>query len=114
MAKIDFNTVLLDLNGNPIQELDQDNTPVGITLKMVCLKALVTEVPDEKIEGAERYARYVIANKLTKATKPLNIKSEEVTKLKDLIGKMYTAIVVGRCWDLLDGLGQDTKEEVAE
>lgn len=84
------------------------------TLKHVCMDALLNpEVelgPDGKprpvdISGQKKFDRWALATKINNANGVINLKSEEITLLKNLIGKGFGPIVVGPAWDVLEGKG---------
>ena len=97
---IDFTTPLLDLQGKPF--VDDKGDPVkDFTLSKLCTNALLANYPDEQIEGAEKYKRYELANKINNAKNPA-LSVEELALIKRLVAKGYSAAFVGPAWKLLD------------
>ena len=92
-------------------------------LKHICISALMNpEIemgPDLKpravqIDGNQKFDRWHLASKIYNANGIVELDSkEEITPLKDLIGKGYGPIIVGQAWDALEGkLGMEVKETI--
>lgn len=96
---IDFGTVITDLDKNPILE---GETPV--TLKAISIRALVQHYEDEArtLTVSEKFERGQLASRIHGATEPLELKSEDVTRLKALVGKFGTSWIVFSCLSLID------------
>lgn len=94
--KINLNAPMLDLNN---QKIKQDNGKL-FTLKDVCIISLLSN--DESVKtGVEKMKRFLLSSKIQKAN-DLDLKAEEIVLLKDSIGKVYNALIVGRAYELLD------------
>lgn len=115
--EIDFNTVLKDLDDKDIKrniysgDYDAYGNPVKtgdeiLTLGMVCRDSLVNLTGDElKLPGDKKDDRYHLAGKIRKSEKeekPINLKSEDITLLKELIGVKYMPLIIGDAWKILD------------
>ena len=100
--KVDVDKMIEGLDGNGIPK-DEKGEPT--LLKDVCVAALVSELPSdrEKADGAEKFKRYILAGKINKGG-VVELTADEVTMLKDRIGKGYGALVVGPAWTLLEAL----------
>lgn len=97
--KINFDTVILDLKGNPVPA-GEDNKPT--TLGDISCIALQASFPDEQsLEGKEKFNRFKLAVKLSNGGE-IDLSSEDVALIKKLIGKAFTNVVVGRAWEILD------------
>lgn len=96
---IDFNQELKQLNGHSF--VDPDGKETKTTLGQICEQALLAAYPDEKdLPGAEKFERWKLATKVKGPD--VNLSSEELTKLKMLIGKAFPPLVVGQAWKMLD------------
>lgn len=101
--RIDLNEVLLDLDCNVIEEARKSGEVKKLTLKFVCVNSLLTiSKEDMSINGVEKNERYLLALKLS-LKDTIELKVEEIVKIKDAIGKVYLPLVVGRAWELLEG-----------
>lgn len=103
---IDFTQVIKNLNGEPFttQGVTQkpDAKPENLTLGDVAVNALETPVPDDsKLTGEDKFKMDLLARKVYKA-KSVSLTPEEIKTIKDRIGKIYAATVVGAAWRLLD------------
>lgn len=96
--KINFDTILKDMFNKEMEDAGGK-----VTLRRVATEALMAIYRDENISGEEKFKRYQLCIKVNTAPSDLEWKAEEVTKLKDLIGKGYGPMVVGRAFDLLEG-----------
>ena len=96
---IDFNQELKQLNGQSFT--DADGKEQKTTLGQICEQALLASYPDEKeLSGAEKFQRWQLATKVKGPDG--NLSSEDLTKLKMLIGKAFPPLVVGQAWKMLD------------
>lgn len=96
---IDFNQELKQLNGESFA--DASGKEQKTTLGSICEQALLANYPDEKeLSGAEKFERWKLATKV-KGT-DVSLSSEELTKLKMLVGKAFPPLVVGQAWKMLD------------
>ena len=94
--KIDFDVCLRGFKNEPIMVGDKN-----VTLKDVCVKALVGPADEKSISGDEKYIRFTLAQKISSGG-VLDLKVEEVAKIKELIGKNFGVILVGASYNLLD------------
>lgn len=95
--KIDFTTVLTDLDGKPIA--DKDAPPV--TLGDVTANALFASYRDEQPSGQDKVKRWTLALRVHKA-QAAELTADEIKLIKDLIGKGYGPLIVGQAWQILD------------
>lgn len=122
---IDFNQPIRDLEGNPIEEdeevqvvaqsngkpevvrqvkkiFNKDGTVKLVTLKAVCARALTAMFKDEQNLPAEKKVlRFTLAQKVVTAADPIEISSEEVVLLKEVVGKMFAPLIVGQVFGIL-------------
>jgi len=112
-------TELTSLDGEVLEELEKYNNPEFIskeetpgeqpmytrkkklTLRSVCVGALmgITD-SDKNMTGAEKNKRFLLALKLQDDTAELQ--AEDIVLLKERIGSMYSTLVTGRAWQLLE------------
>ncbi|KKN85538.1 hypothetical protein LCGC14_0278610 [marine sediment metagenome] len=103
MAKINFSVVLTKLEGGPLK----DDKNEDLTLASAAKQALL--VLDEKQTGEKKYEHYCLATKVAGGGE-VTLKSEEITMIKEVIGKYMYPIVVGQAWDLLEGKASAQKK----
>lgn len=116
--KIDFNKTINDLDGKPVElaaAVMRDGVEIKpaeyMTLRYVACNALMSHFPDEhNLPGekkAERLALALLANGDTKIQahkRPaVDLKPEQVAEIKQVIGKLYGPLPVGRAYELLNG-----------
>lgn len=94
---IDFNTVFLGLDKNPIK-----NDGKVVTLREVTVNALLAPAD---ISGTDKMKRFLLAQKIHEAAEEIKLFPEELVLIKDLIGKAYSPLFVGRAYQILNGGG---------
>ena len=98
--KINFDTVLLGLDGEPIKSPKPDGGLESATLCAVARNALLARYQDEQnLSGQEQYHRYELAKNAKGETEWV---SDDVTLLKRLIAKLYGPLVIGPAFDLIE------------
>jgi hypothetical protein len=102
-----------DLAG--VEVPNPNKTDEALTLGNACVMALCGQYADEtKIEGVEKFERWVLASKIMDAAKDgqaLQFESKIITKLKDLVAKAFPTLITGQAWLMLDpALNSDTSE----
>lgn len=95
--KIDFDVKFQTLDGKAITMNEKE-----ATLKDVTIEALMGLLEEEKgISGEEKFKRYELAMKI-KGGGIVDISVDDVSLIKRLIGKMFTPLVVGQAWEMLE------------
>lgn len=108
--KIDFRTVLTDLDDKPIVERSEDGEK-EVTLAMIAERSLHMAYEDEKnLAGDKRAERGLLALRIHKGE--TEFKVDEVALVKKLIGKGWGNHIVMRSWAILDA--PSPKEAVKE
>lgn len=95
--KINFNQKLKTLDGKEVK--DNDGKP--LTLGSVSVNALLSNIPNEKVDGKEKVRRYELAKTLNRGGS-IDVKSEDIVKIKELISQAYTTLIVGQTHELLE------------
>lgn len=98
--KINFKQPVVSIEG---EALKNGETPID--LGWCSVQALMALYNDEReLQGEEKLKRYQLASKIQKSkeTDGADLTVEEVAKLKTLIGKHFSASVVGPCWEMLE------------
>lgn len=73
-----------------------------LTLRLIAVRALLTMEPNDKTKPEEKYDRGKLAEKIMESKSAVDLSSEEITKLKDLIGKGFASQIVFHAFDMLD------------
>jgi hypothetical protein len=103
--KINFATVMLDLKGEPLKNMDRQD----LTLGHVCVESLMApgSAYTQPVAGNVLQNYHRLAERIHKgmtAGEEVSITAEEATILKDRVAAGYqTATVVGPAFALLDG-----------
>jgi hypothetical protein len=107
--KIDFTQGLTTLGGEPlertIQACENCGRPVetsAMTLRRVCINALLTQTRDERnLPGEKKARRYKLALQISNED-VVDLPPKDVALIQELVGTLYTALVVGQVWEMLD------------
>lgn len=97
--KVDFNKKFVNFNGEVLKDA---NTQREITLGEVCVEALLSTDRENPISGTEKLERYNLAMEIHSGKKEV-LSPEEIVLIKELVGKLYTTIIVGQAFPILDG-----------
>ena len=104
--KYDFSQPLKDLDGEVLKD-----GPEELTLRAACHRGLMALNESEKnMTGMEKWKRYKLAEKIHKDGQ-VEITSEEVTTLKQVVGLLFSAAVVGPVYDILEAPEEAKKNE---
>jgi len=106
---VDFSQFIRDIDEKPIP--DSDNDKVHLTLRKVCINALLSRFSDEAgISGEEMVERFELALMIRDLTGDTNgkisgfdIKPEQIVLIRRLVAKAHGPLVCGRAWKLLEG-----------
>lgn len=101
--KIDVTKEIKDFEGNVLQVPTLNNQTKAATIRWACVNALMGIYQDEQnIAGEEKLKRYLLAQKVQKQKTP-ELASEEITLIKQLVGKNFGPPVVGPVFQVLEG-----------
>lgn len=107
--KIDVGRVITNFEGITIKDnfnIDKTKEAKDLTLGGACINALLYIQDEKVISGDEKLTRYELALKIKIALgtdkKEIELKIEEVAKIKELVGKFYNTIVVGQTYKMLE------------
>jgi hypothetical protein len=103
VSGIDMDTMICDLEGAPIMtKAAKDGDPdKPFTLGFACVEALLLNHPKEEVGGNEKLDRYLLAMRIRQGGR-VELSSEEISKIKELVGAAYSPLVSGQAWLLLD------------
>lgn len=88
----DFTQTLKTFDGT--EPLDEGNP---IIFSVICINALMATFKDEaNLTGIEKLTRYKLAERIFDKPKEVILTEEEKKLIKDLVGKLYSVLVVGQ------------------
>jgi hypothetical protein len=74
-----------------------------LTLRSVLINALLhPSNEDEKTKGETKLARWELAKSLYASPGPVAIANSDISMLKSLVNKVFTSLVVGQVYEMLD------------
>ena len=85
-----FHKPVHDLEGNEMPNASLARAAVGALLAL-----------DPKTKSDEKMKRYILAQKVAKE-EGANFSTEELTKIKELVGENFAPLVVGRMFDYIE------------
>jgi len=95
---IDFNVTIKDLDGNSFKDDSKE-----VTLKQLVVTALSAQFQDEQnLTADKKFKRGSLAYDIHKSTEPMKLKSEDITTIKEVVGKAYSPLFVFCIYPLLD------------
>ena len=95
--KIDLNNKIKTLEGEPVLEKDEP-----VTFAHPCINALLSNHPDETVSGEEKLRRYQLAKRISDTLGAVTLTIEEAALIKTLVPKLYTPLVVGQLYELME------------
>lgn len=96
MATKNLDIQLKAFDGEVIKDADKP-----LTMKTVIVSALLAPEADKKPDGAESAKRYKLALRLYDGGEQ-DLKPEELTLIKMLVGQSYAPMVVGQIYEWAD------------
>ena len=101
--KINVSTELLDLQGKVLKLGNEKDE--NATVALVCKMALLN---DDSQNGMDKYESWKLAREFEKGGE-LELTSEQISKVKKLVHKIFTPTYIGPVFDILEGV--ETKEK---
>ena len=100
MATVNLEKELTMLDGTPLKDTLQE----VLTVKKVLINSLLSK--EATPQGADRnkfdkYKCYQLAQRIENS-KEINFTAEETVELKTLVDRIYSVIVVGQVYDILE------------
>lgn len=94
----------------------------GITLRQVCLSALISggprcprcgsvQFPADTQDGDVKLKRWMLAQRIERAKKYVELSNDEVAVLKKTVANNQSTIISGQVWELLDPAEAKQHEE---
>lgn len=91
-----------DSNGNELVKIVKQKDK-AMTLRKICVDCLLANAAQgEKITGEDKAKRYQLAMKIHETKKDIDLESEEISLVKELVGNNYGPLVVGQVHLMLE------------
>lgn len=102
--KVDFKRPILNLNGKTIKT----NEGADWTLGDAAITALDGKQPAageklERLDGKEKHRRGFLQDRIFRAAEPIELDSDEIALIKEMIGQSFGPRVVFQAWEILEG-----------
>lgn len=94
--RVELETQICGLDGTHL--IDGDGP---LTLKRVCINALLNQFPGDNETGEDKLRRFQLAKKMNER-QSLELSAEAIAELKQRIARGYGPLVCGQSWELLD------------
>ena len=72
-----------------------------LLLRDICINALLT--PDQQDDEKKKWEKYEIFKKIRDSKSDVELKAEEITTIKKAIGKLSPPLIMGQCFELIEG-----------
>jgi len=104
--KINFTQLIKGLDGNPVPEArvvdGREVLGEPIKLSAPCINSLLANDPNERVDGVEKLIRFALAQRIQQSTGEIEVKAEEIAKIKELVGKFMPTLIAGSVWKILE------------
>ena len=98
---IDVTQVICEFDGEPLAVGEEGKEQI-LTLRLVCTRSLTAILrQDEGVGGEEKLRRGMLAERIY-VNDEVELKAEEISLVKELVGRLYGPLVVMRVWRMLD------------
>lgn len=108
--KRNFNQTIRNLMGKPIPI--HEDIPDGeggmtritheMTFKIAAVEALCTDYHDEPPNHSEKLRRFSLAEKIQAEEGEVEIESDDMARIKHVVGKMFNPVIFGRMHQFLE------------
>jgi len=98
--KIKVNQKLKNLDGSVLKDSDGQGGAVDATLKDALVNAVLA--PADKESGIDKVRKYELAKLIFSAKTAVELTAEDVTLLKERVGSVYPALIVGQIFEMLN------------
>lgn len=95
--KVNLFAPLLDMKGKPVF-----NGANPVNLKDICSDALGNHA-EPGMTGTQKLNNFSLGMKIAAAGSEIELTAEELATIKDVVGKSYSPLVVGRLNELIEG-----------
>ena len=105
MSKIiDVTETVKRIDGKDMMQDNMDGTgQEPLTLRSVLVNSLLNPAnEDEKTKGEAKLVRWELARAVFASPGPISIGNSDIAMLKTLVNKVFTALVVGQVYEMLD------------
>ena len=111
MKKVNFNIALTKFDNTPIYQtdgqggyvLDAEGNRKPFTAKEACV-SLLGNVSEEKADGKKKVAQFLLAQKIAKSKGAIEVSTDEIVMVRDIVGKYQSPLVVGQIYGILGEL----------
>ncbi len=103
--KVDVTQTLTALSGEAVREPAAEDGEKGkeFTLRAACVNALMAVMEkDNNLSGEDKLKSFELAKRIQNDPEP-DLTPEELTKIKDRVGKAYGPVIVGPVFTILNG-----------
>lgn len=97
--KINVNQNLKAMNGETLMDNDGKGNAVEAILKTAIVNALLSPVQQET--GIDKVKKYELAKRIYESDE-IDLKAEEITLIKNRIGELFSPIIVGQVFEMLE------------
>ena len=77
--------------------------PLQLTVKDVIIQSLLSPVNEDKQE--EKWHKYEVYKKVKEALDEVELKTEDVTLIKKMIGRFQPPLILGQCYEIIEDNG---------
>jgi len=100
---------VLNLDGKPMKYMN-DGAESNLSVKQAIRLGLTASLEEEKAKGDDKFKHFTLATKVMGVTKDadLELTAEDITQIKERVGKFWGAEVVGFIYNILEAKYEKT------
>lgn len=92
---------LKTLGGQTMQDVDENKEVIDATLRTAIVNALLAPTKGQE-SGVEKVKKYELAKKVYQVDE-VELSAEDITLIKSRIGDTFSSLIVGQCFEMLEG-----------
>lgn len=100
--KIDVTQTFKTLSGQVLKDVDENKQAVDATLRLAIVNSLLAPSKAKEESGIEKVKKYELAKRVYVGGE-VELSAEEITLIKEGIGRLFQPIIVGQAFDMLEG-----------
>jgi hypothetical protein len=106
---------VLNLDGKPMKYMN-DGAESNLSVKQAIRLGLTASLEEEKAKGDDKFKHFTLATKVmaVKNGNDLELTAEDITQIKERVGKFWGAEVVGFIYNILEAKYEKPKEQSDE
>lgn len=108
---VKLNVGLKTLDGQQMIDKDGQDNAIDATLQTAIVNAVLSPLQQGQNEkGTEKVKKYDLAMKVYKSDGEVELSAEDIVLIKERIADVFSPLVVGQCFNLLENQGKEIEK----